>query len=100
MHCKNLAVPTVLICAALLSGTALAATTADANNLSCMRTAKEVRAALDNNKNSPNYQPAMVKRNQGLVACNSGFYKLGMAHYTAALKLLGSTDETNLSPSQ
>ncbi len=88
-----------IVLAVLASGAA-PANAGKANNLSCVRSGKDVRTALDANKTSPNYEAAMTKRNQGLFACNSGFYKLGMAHYTAALKLLGSTGETSSSRSQ
>lgn len=89
----------VIILTVLAFGAA-PASAGQANNLSCMQVSKDVRTALDSNKNSPNYKAAMSKRNQGLFACNSGFYKLGMAHYAAALKLLGSTNETSSSRSQ
>lgn len=88
MHYTKPAAVAALICAALAAGAA-SANAAEADTRSCLREGKEVRAALDGNKTSPNYEAAMTKRNEGLLACNSGYYKLGMAHYAAALKLLG-----------
>lgn len=88
MRYTKQAAAAALTCAALAAGSA-SAIAGEANSLSCMRAAKEVRTALDGNKTSPNYEAAITHRNDGLVACNGGFYKMGMEHYAVALKLLG-----------
>ena len=77
--------------------TALSANAADATARSCLAVAKQVRAALDANKASPNYGTAMSHRNNGLLACNSGNYQMGIAHYEAALTLLHANAQVDAS---
>lgn len=77
------------ILAALAFGTG-SVSAGQADNLRCVRAGKEVRTALDANKTSSNYDAAMAKRSEGIRACNSGFYKMGLERYSEALKLLGA----------
>jgi len=88
MHHGKWSAAAVLVSAAMALATTAHA--AEANARSCIATAKDVRAALDTNKTSPNYEAAMSQRSQGLLACNTGLYDRGLAHYAAALHLLGA----------
>lgn len=79
--------------AAIGSGTALMAASANAEQVasvqSCLNLAAQVRTALDSNPQSANYEAAMKERNYGLSFCNNGFYAKGVAHYSRALEILG-----------
>jgi len=88
MHHGKWSAAVVLVSAAMALATSAHA--AEANVHSCIATAKDVRAALDAGKTSPNYEAAMSQRNQGLLACNAGFYDRGVAHYAVALHLLAA----------
>ncbi|MBU6442815.1 MAG: hypothetical protein KGI68_15310 [Alphaproteobacteria bacterium] len=96
MHIRKDLTAAIVVSAAVAM-TALSANAADANANSCLTAAKQVRTALDANKTSPNYDAAMSHRNNGLLACNSGFYKMGVAHYDAALKLLHADTQADAS---
>ena len=68
---------------------AMSANAAGTANLSaCLHAAKDVRAAIAQNQDSPKRNDAERQQRYGLQYCNSGFYKRGMAHYAEALKML------------
>ncbi len=73
---------------------ALSAQAADADQRSCIHAEHDVRVALDANANAPQHDAARAEKTAGLLACNGGFYKMGMAHYKAALTLLGAQGGT------
>ncbi len=56
----------------------------------CVNMQDQVRTALDNNPQSPNYHNAVEQRRYGLEFCASGSYRNGVEHYAEALKLLGA----------
>ncbi|MDE3114793.1 MAG: hypothetical protein KGL26_04245 [Pseudomonadota bacterium] len=92
---KNLTAALVVSTTVVMA--ALSANAAEANARNCLTVAKQVRVALDANKASPNYAAAMSHRNSGLLACNGGFYKMGIAHYEAALTLLHADAQVDAS---
>ena len=71
----------------LTAASAYADQTASVTN--CLSLAEQVKTALSNNSQSPNYEAAKQERNYGLEFCNASFYSKGVAHYQQALKLLG-----------
>ncbi len=75
---------------ASLSLVAMPAMAASANLHSCVKTADQLRQALNQNQNSPNYVNAKKMQRRGLEFCNAGMYKQGMSRYGVALRLLGA----------
>lgn len=69
---------------------AMPAMAASANLHSCIKAGDQVREVLNKNQHSPNYYNAKKMQRAGLEFCNTGMYKQGMSHYSAALKLLGA----------
>ena len=69
---------------------AMPAMAASATSGSCIKTADQVRSALKQNQHSQNYDSAEKLQQAGLQFCNAGMYRIGMARYSAALKLLGA----------
>jgi len=81
--------------AAVLSGVlAIGATMANAeaaaNFPQCLQMANQVKGALANNSQSPNYQEAVKQQGYGRDFCLNGLYQNGVARYSEALKLLGA----------
>ena len=80
--------------AAALAGACLALGAMSANaaeaatSTGCIKSAKEVQAALDANPQSPNYDSAAKEKRNALEFCNSGLYQQGVDRYADALKLL------------
>lgn len=68
---------------------ATSASAADATNLACIQTAKKVSDALNTNQQSAQYQDARQEANNGRDFCSHGLYKIGLDHYSNALKMLG-----------
>jgi hypothetical protein len=59
----------------------------------CLHSAKQVRAALDANQQSPNYQAAKQDKRSGFEFCNAGLYRQGVTYYDHALQLLDPPDK-------
>ena len=74
--------------ASLVAGSATAASAKTLDD--CIHARNAVSAALDQNADSPRIHDAQRERRYGLNYCNNGMYKQGVAHYTAALKILGA----------
>lgn len=62
----------------------------EATAAACESMDAEVRSALSNSQQSSAQQEAVKERNSGRQYCTHGFYRVGMDHYTEALKLLGA----------
>lgn len=74
---------------------AISASAANAASLTnCLHSAKDVRAAMAQNQNSPKLEEAQRQQRYGLEFCNRGFYDKGVAHYAMALKMLGAESKS------
>ena len=83
---------TIITAAALslgLAAGASAAFAADPSEADCHQLDSQVRTALTSNQ-SGNRDQAERERAQGRQFCTNGYYRVGIAHYTQALKLLGA----------
>lgn len=80
--------------AALCAGVglfAISATAATAANVSdCLKSAREVRAAIENSQDSAKLSDAKRHQRYALDYCNHGLYSQGVEHYAAALRILGA----------
>lgn len=74
-----------------ISATAATAVTA-ANVSDCLKSAREVRAAIENSQDSAKLSDAKRHQRYGLDYCNHGLYSQGVNHYAAALRILGAGD--------
>ena len=80
MRNLKLAAAAALLCSGLaLSGAQASSFDAPANQ--CHDLAKQVKAALDDNQQSQNYQDAVRARRSGNDFCVHGLYKPGIANY-------------------
>ena len=85
------------IAAAILvaGGVAAYGTSATANEaatpLSCMKISKQVKDALATHQQGSAFESATQEQKTGADYCMKGFYKAGMSHYEAALKLIGGS---------
>jgi hypothetical protein len=91
MRKMTMAAAAALLCSGLAVTGAQAA---DASMSQCRDLAKQVRQALDSNRQSANYQAAVRADHSGQDFCLNGLYKPGVANYQAALKLLGVSEAT------
>jgi hypothetical protein len=69
---------------------ATAANAQGANTITCIKMQKQVSAALDANQSSANLKAAKDEQKAGSYFCQSQVYDKGVAHYQAALDLLGA----------
>jgi hypothetical protein len=65
-----------------------------ANLNSCMKLSDQVRAALDSNQQSANFDDARQQDRYGREYCTNGFYAKGTIHYERALQLLGVAEQS------
>jgi hypothetical protein len=78
--------------AVAVAAVAFGATAANAqgpNTGTCIKMQKQVSAALDANQSSANLKAAKDEQSAGAYYCGSRLYDKGVAHYQAALDLLG-----------
>ena len=54
----------------------------------CAHKAQVLARAMAQHRDAASLQEVRIKRGQALRECSSGFYRLGIYHYDAALKLL------------
>ncbi len=84
---------TSIMAIAFASGAVFASSAALAqepeNTVGCLHLSKQVSQALDSNQQSPNLRAAQDEQSAGREYCNSGVYRLGVAHYEKALSYLG-----------
>ncbi len=79
---------------ALCAMATMGATTAfamDTTYTDCHEKADQVRTALEANQSSSNYAAAKKESDAGRDYCQQSQYRIGVAHYAAALKLLGAS---------
>jgi hypothetical protein len=57
----------------------------------CRSMDAQVQQALDGSSQVGNHDQALRERNSGRQYCAHGYYKMGTAHFSEALKLLGSS---------
>lgn len=72
-----------------LAAGASAAFAADPGETDCRQMDSQVRTALSSAQ-SANKDQAEHERSTGQQFCTHGYYRVGIAHYTQALKLLGA----------
>jgi hypothetical protein len=72
-----------------LAAGASAALAADPSETDCRQMDSQVRTALTNTQ-SANRDQAAHERTTGQQFCTHGYYRVGISHYTQALKLLGA----------
>jgi len=73
---------------ALVFGATAASATPSTSD--CVKMAGQVSQAIDANGTSANLKAAKAERNAGRYYCLSGVFDKGVAHYQAALDLLGA----------
>ncbi|HEY4124055.1 MAG TPA: hypothetical protein VGM36_05540 [Rhizomicrobium sp.] len=85
------------IAAAMLiaGGVAAYGTSATANeaatSLNCMKMSKQVKDALYSHPQFSAHDAAEQEQKTGADYCMKGFYKAGMTHFEAALKIIGGS---------
>ena len=57
----------------------------------CSQLLREVNTALDKQQPGATYDAANQEKTKGGNYCTIGYYKVGMAHYHAALKIVGGS---------
>ncbi|HSZ74765.1 MAG TPA: hypothetical protein VK779_08090 [Rhizomicrobium sp.] len=82
--------------AAIVAASSLVAVSAYADDAAptvgnCIKMEKQVKAALETNQQSGNYDSAKREMRTGNEYCANGMYKNGLDHYASALKLIGAT---------
>ncbi|HLY05961.1 MAG TPA: hypothetical protein VKR31_09460 [Rhizomicrobium sp.] len=81
----------IAVLVTLLSATgAFAAEPPMTTESDCHDMAKQVKTALADHAQSPNYHNAVVQERYGRQFCTSGFEHDGVVHYARALELLQS----------
>ena len=88
MRNLKLATGVAVLCSTLVAGAA-SASAQTASVTGCLDMAHQVKAALDANAQSPNYQEAVKEQGYGRDFCTNTFYQSGINHYNHALELLG-----------
>jgi hypothetical protein len=86
-------VTTTAVCLGLMAGTS-AVFAQEVTQASCGTMDAQVRSALETGAQSVNHDQALRERNSAREFCAHGFYKVGAAHFSQALKLLGSGAQT------
>ncbi len=84
-------VTAIAVCVGLTAGLASASAAEAATTLTCLTKAKAVKTALNGNTNSKKYNDAKKQARYGLSYCSNGLFERGVAHYEAALKMLGTS---------
>ncbi len=87
---RSITMTALALCAITAMGVT-AANAAEASATTCMSMSEQVKTALSNNMQSPNYDAAVKEKGYGRDFCNNAMYKVGMDHYAQALKLLGQS---------
>lgn len=81
---------TVIAAAVLATAFGVTAASAAPNTTECIKMAGQVRQAIEANGSSANLKAAKAEQSAGRYFCLSGVYDKGVAHYQAALDLLGA----------
>lgn len=84
---RNVYLAAIGLSAMLAMGTSAASAQDSAST--CISLASQVRTALSSNQQSANYDAAVKESHYGRDFCANAQPKMGSAHYTQALKLLG-----------
>lgn len=63
----------------------------------CAHKAKALAHAMAQHRDAADLKAVRIKRGQALRECSSGFYRLGIYHYDAAMKLLTQKDRPHAS---
>lgn len=66
-----------------------AASAAEPNATACRDLESQVRSALEASQ-AGNREEAIKEQSSGQTYCSHGYYRIGLAHLSQALKLLGS----------
>ncbi len=90
MHPMKSVATAIAVCVGLAAGLASANAAEAATTMTCLNKAKDVRVALKTNSGAKDYRAAKKQASYGLSFCSNGFYNKGVAHYEAALKMLGA----------
>lgn len=88
MRIGKWAAAVAIVTSALIANAAAATTEVSASD--CRDAAREVKAALASNAQSPNYSDAVREKNNANGFCIHEMYSQGVDHYNNALKLLGA----------
>ena len=70
-------------------GASTAAASEPATSLNCMKMSKQVKDALLTHQQDAAHDSAVQEQKTATDYCTKGFYKAGMSHYEAALKIIG-----------
>lgn len=62
-----------------------------ATSLNCLKMSKQVKDALYTHQQGAAYDSAVQEQKTATDYCTKGFYKAGMSHYEAALKIIGGS---------
>ncbi len=74
-----------------------AAQAQNANWQTCTHKAQALAHAMAQHRDAADLKAVRIKRGQALRECNSGFYRLGIYHYEAALRLLTQAQKRHAS---
>jgi hypothetical protein len=89
MRTLSLVASIAVLCGSVAFGAASASAEQTASLSDCVGMAGQVKTALTDNAQSPNYQDAVKQQGYGRDFCGNSFYKTGVDHYAEALRLLG-----------
>jgi hypothetical protein len=62
----------------------------------CLKISKQVKDALETHQQGSTYDAAKAEQKSGNEFCTNGLYKSGIAHYQAALKIVGASASSSL----
>ncbi|HEX4302728.1 MAG TPA: hypothetical protein VHZ78_08040 [Rhizomicrobium sp.] len=79
------------LCLTVAAGAYAAQAAEPATFVGCLHMQKKAAAALDANKQSPNYFAASEQANSAQSFCSNQLYKQGIDRYTNVLALLGAS---------
>ena len=62
----------------------------------CLKISKQVKDVLETHQQGSTYDAAKAEQKSGNEFCTNGLYKSGIAHYEAALKIVGASASSSL----
>ncbi len=90
MSISKIAAAILIVGSVAAYGTSATANEA-ATSLNCLKMSKQVKDALYTHQQGSAYDSATQEQKTGADYCMKGFYKAGMSHYEAALKIIGGS---------
>lgn len=84
-------IATAIVLAGGIAAADTAAASEPATSLNCLKMSKKVKDALYNHPGGSAHDAAEKELKKGTDYCTKGFYKGGIAHFEAALKIIGAS---------